>query len=236
MAKKRTRVGQETTPRRRRREFENRPFAGLELDTRPALAPAAPEPAAEPDEGADEAEALLAQALAGVTPIAPCRELAPHRAAPRPLLFEQDEDALVMQQLDELVHGDVPFDFADTEEYIEAKVSDLDPRILHKLRRGELALQAHVDLHGLNREEARERVAAFIRKCFGEGKRCVLIVHGRGLGSKDNIPVLKTKLAAWLTRGAIGRRVLAFSSARPHDGGTGAVYVLLRHGELRRRR
>jgi DNA-nicking Smr family endonuclease len=56
----------------------------------------------------------------------------------------------------------------------------------------------------------------------------VLIVHGRGLGSKDNIPVLKEKLQAWLTRGAIGRHVLAFTSARPWDGGTGAVYVLLR--------
>jgi DNA-nicking Smr family endonuclease len=56
----------------------------------------------------------------------------------------------------------------------------------------------------------------------------VLIVHGRGLGSKDNVPVLKEKLTAWLTRGAIGRHVLAFTSARPWDGGTGAVYVLLR--------
>ena len=56
----------------------------------------------------------------------------------------------------------------------------------------------------------------------------MLIVHGRDLRSKDNVPVLKEKLAAWLTRGAIGRRVLAFTSARPWDGGAGAVYVLLR--------
>ena len=71
-------------------------------------------------------------------------------------------------------------------------------------------------------------VARFIRDCHNNGLRCVLIVHGRGFGSKDNIPVLKNKLASWLTRGAIGKKVLAFTSAKPYDGGTGAVYVLLR--------
>ena len=70
-------------------------------------------------------------------------------------------------------------------------------------------------------------MGAFIRKSYLESKKCVLIVHGRGLGSKDNIPVIKNKLAAWLTRGSIGKKVLAYTSALPHDGGTGAVYVLL---------
>ena len=97
-----------------------------------------------------------------------------------------------------------------------------------KLRRGELSIQAHLDLHGFRREEARQRVAEFISRSHVEGKRCVLIIHGRGLGSRDNIPVLKEKLTSWLTRGAIGKHVLAFTSARPWDGGVGAVYVLLR--------
>jgi DNA-nicking Smr family endonuclease len=133
-----------------------------------------------------------------------------------------------MRRLDDLVHGEIPFDFTGTAEHIEAHVAGLDRRLVRKLRRGEYAVQAHLDLHGMNRTEARDAVAGFVRKCHREDKRCVLIVHGRGFGSKEGIPVLKNKLAAWLTRGAIGRKVLAYASARPYDGGVGAVYVLLR--------
>ena len=61
-----------------------------------------------------------------------------------------------------------------------------------------------------------------------DGYRCVLVVHGRGLNSKDQIPVLKEHMKSWLARGRTGRHVLAFTSARQHDGGAGALYVLLR--------
>ena len=60
------------------------------------------------------------------------------------------------------------------------------------------------------------------------GRRCVLIVHGRGRNSPDQRPVLKDAVKLWLTRGELGRRVLAFSTARSYDGGSGAMYVLLR--------
>jgi DNA-nicking Smr family endonuclease len=56
----------------------------------------------------------------------------------------------------------------------------------------------------------------------------VLIIHGRGRRSKDQIPVLKERLKVWLSRGRVGRGVLAFCTARPADGGAGALYVLLR--------
>lgn len=176
----------------------------------------------------DDDEGLYAEAMHDVEPLSRRKELATPAYKPRPLLKEMDEDKLVMRQLDELVHGDVPFDFADTDEYIEAVAAGIDRRLVRKLRRGEYALQAHLDLHGLTREQARVQVANFVQKCHQQGKRCVLIVHGRGMRSAGNIPILKNKLAAWLTRGAIGRKVLAFTSARPYDGGTGAVYVLLR--------
>ena len=89
-------------------------------------------------------------------------------------------------------------------------------------------VSAHLDLHGKTRTEARALVEQFIGTARTDGKRCVLIVHGRGLHSKDHIPVLKEALALWLTRGRISRSVLAFCTARPCDGGLGAVYVLLR--------
>lgn len=177
----------------------------------------------------DDDDRLLETAMADVTPLAEDPKLIEKIPRAKPMPASADEDLLVMQRLDEIVFGEVPFNIADSEEYVEAAVTDLDRRVVQRLRRGEYSVQAHVDLHGLNRDQARLRVAEFIRKCRSEGKRCVLIIHGRGIGSKDNIPVLKNKLVAWLTRGAIGRSVLAFASARPFDGGTGAVYVLLRN-------
>jgi DNA-nicking Smr family endonuclease len=139
-----------------------------------------------------------------------------------------DEDAEVLAQLSELVAGEAPFDLSDSDEFIEGHLPALDPRLLRKLRAGEIALQGHVDLHGLTREEAKGALERFLLAARHDGKRCVLVVHGRGLHSRDQIPVLKASVQLWLTRGRIARWVLAFSTARPHDGGSGAVYVLLR--------
>ena len=139
-----------------------------------------------------------------------------------------DEDAEVLAQLAELVAGEAPFDLADSDEFIEGAVPSLDPQLLRKLRKGEISVQGHVDLHGLTREEARSALERFLLASRQGGKRCVLVVHGRGLHSKDQIPVLKASVQLWLTRGRIARWVLAFTTARPHDGGSGAVYVLLR--------
>ena len=139
-----------------------------------------------------------------------------------------DEDAEVLAQLSELVACEAPFDLADSDEFIEGSLPSLDPQLLRKLRKGEIALQGHVDLHGLTRDEAKVALERFLLGSRQAGKRCVLVVHGRGLHSKDEIPVLKTGVQLWLTRGKIARWVLAFTTARPHDGGAGAVYVLLR--------
>ncbi len=169
---------------------------------------------------------LLSLAMSGVKPLVGPAQ-APKIPRARPMLAEANDDLLVMRELDELVNGEGSFDFADTEEFIEACRADLDRRILKRLRKGEFSFQAHIDLHGMNRQEARAAVGEFIKQSFIASKKCVLIVHGRGLGSKDNIPIIKNKLAAWLTRGSIGKKVLAYTSAIPSDGGTGAVYVLL---------
>jgi len=231
MARKKKRSAESKRPRPA--AFANRPFAGLKLpDSAAASEPPPPDDADDAYEGepiADDDERAMAELSNGTEPLAQGRPLAEKRAAPRPVLDEVDDAELVMRELDDLVHGTVPFDFAGTDEYIEAAVQGLDRRVVRRLKRGEFSVQAHLDLHGYNRQEARQLVARFVERALADGKRCVLIVHGRGLGSKDNIPVLKQKLASWLTRGAIGRKVLAYTSARPYDGGAGAVYVLLRN-------
>ena len=192
-----------------------------------AALPADVEETAAPSESpADDEAAILAQMMEGAAPIPHKHAQIEHRVNEGIHAFDDEE--LVMRHLDELVHGKGHFDIADTDEYIEAAINGLDRRIVKKLRRGEYSVQGHLDLHGMTRDEARAEVAAFIDRSYKSGKKCVLIVHGRGLGSENHIPVLKEKLRAWLTRGAIGKKVLAYTSARPFDGGTGAVYVLLR--------
>jgi len=145
-----------------------------------------------------------------------------------PRYFRQEEDLEILAQLADLVSGYGHFDCYFSDEYIEGAVSGINPAILRKLRAGEFSYQDFLDLHGLDRLEARERVEKFLRFSKGKGYRCVLIVHGRGIHSEENKPVLKNYIQSWLCKGRIGRMVLAFSSARPCDGGTGSLYVLLR--------
>jgi DNA-nicking Smr family endonuclease len=103
--------------------------------------------------------------------------------------------------------------------------------ILRNLRRGHWIVQGHLDLHGHTSEQAREAVALFLAECIHHGKRCVRIVHGKGLGSRNREPVLKGKVARWL---AMRDEVLAYCEARPVDGGSGAAMVLLRGGGRKR--
>ncbi len=176
-------------------------------------------------------ERLFADEMAGVAPLAPDprgRVGAPQQTTPRPVSSAARDEAEAYAQLADLVEGSGTFDIADSDEFIEGIAPGLDRRILKRLRKGDYALQGHVDLHGMNREEARVAVDKFVSESRAAGRRCVLIIHGRGLNSKDQIPVLKERVKAWLERGRIGRAVLAFSTARPCDGGAGAVYVLLR--------
>ena len=80
----------------------------------------------------------------------------------------------------------------------------------------------------MTRDGAKRTVELFLRGSRHAGKRCVLVVHGRGLHSMDQLPVLKDALKTWLSTARFARHVLAFATARPVDGGAGAIYVLLR--------
>ena len=99
------------------------------------------------------------------------------------------------------------------------------PSILSKLRRGFWVVQAQIDLHGLISDEARQYVAEFLSDCKKRNIRCVRIVHGKGLGSRNREPVLKHKLRNWLIQ---KDEVIAYAQAKPEDGGSGAVIVLLK--------
>lgn len=102
--------------------------------------------------------------------------------------------------------------------------------LLRKLRRGHWRIEDELDLHGMNRREASVMVAEFLRSCHQRSVRCVRIVHGKGLGSRNRVPVLKEMLAASL---AARKDVLAFCQAPAAQGGGGAVLVLLTGRERR---
>jgi len=191
---------------------------------RPKPRPPAPPPPA-PEKTGDQ---LWAEAIQGARPI----ERGADRVAPPPPRGAEGEvwhpDLEAIDALRALVSGDAPFDLADTDEFIEGRVAGMDQNVVRKLRRGEFAIQGHIDLHGLTRDEAKREVDAFLRSSRAAGKRCVLVVHGRGLHSKDQLPILKDALRTWLATARFARHVLAFATARPVDGGAGAIYVLLR--------
>ncbi|MET0405891.1 MAG: Smr/MutS family protein [Cystobacter sp.] len=139
-----------------------------------------------------------------------------------------DENAEALAELAEMVAGQGDFSISGSDEFIEGAAPGVDARLLRSLRRGDFILQGQLDLHGMTQARAQEAVDRFLAESHRAKKRCVLIVHGRGLNSPAQIPVLKEWLRGWLGQKRIGKTVLAFSSARPQDGGTGAVYVLIR--------
>jgi len=104
--------------------------------------------------------------------------------------------------------------------------------VVRKLRRGYWAVQAEIDLHGLGRQAARDALREFVAESVTRDLRCVRVIHGKGHRSGTRGPVIKRVVDHGLRR---MEPVLAFASARPVDGGTGAVYVLLARRSVRRR-
>jgi DNA-nicking Smr family endonuclease len=150
-----------------------------------------------------------------------------HRPAPAhppvPVQSLLDERAA----LEESRHGgldddDAALEAGDALAYVR---EGLSRQVLRRLRRGHWVVQDHLDLHGMNRTEAHDAVAAFLHAAVRRAHRCVRVVHGKGLGSKNREPVLKGKVKVWLAR---REEVLAFCQAPAAQGGSGAVLVLLR--------
>src|SRR5262245_44396706 len=149
----------------------------------------------------------------------------PQPPKPRPRArFARMDELDVLRESMELRPGDLLVETGDELSFKRAGVSD---NVLRKLRRGEYRVEAEIDLHGLNVAQAKQGLREFLEVMLHEDTRCVRIVHGKGRGSGHRGPVLKQTVNAILQRTGA---VLAFTSARPMDGGTGALYVLLRRG------
>ena len=165
-------------------------------------------------------EDLFQQAMRGVTPLKPDNRIR-HRPPPKkpPLRRQQhDADEAVQRFSDSLPDADCP----DRLYFVRA--GGAQKSVLKKMRGGKLDIDSTLDLHGLTVEEARQQLIDFMDECGQFGYRHVIIVHGKGFRSESK-PVIKPMVNRWLQE---ADEVLAFCSAQPKDGGTGAVYVLLR--------
>ena len=171
------------------------------------------------------AQQLFAEATRGVQPLAaPARVPRPlPQTAPLPLMRQRDEAAALAASLSDGVDADT---LLDTDAALSFARDGIAPNSVRKLRRGDWTIQAQLDLHGMTREEARTALTQFLHNTLTQGLRCVRVVHGKGLGSKNHLPVLKEKVRRWLMQSG---EVLAYVQARAADGGAGAVIVLLRN-------
>ena len=132
------------------------------------------------------------------------------------------DDARVLDELAEANPFDTDVEIGDELLFVRNGVQQ---KLLRKLRRGQFSIGAALDLHGMSVAEAREALAEFLQECRIRGVRGVRIIHGKGLRSPGGRPVIKGKLDSWLRH---RDEVVAFCSARQIDGGTGAIYVLLK--------
>ena len=168
----------------------------------------------------DDAE-LFRAAIAGVKPLSSSHH-AHEKPKPstRPLQKEADERAVLAEMM-----ADPEPDMLESGDTLIYQGPGLQDGVFRKLRRGQFRMQSELDLHGFNRERAKLAVTQFLSYCQDHGYRSVRIIHGKGNGSPNSGPVIKRYLDSWLRK---RQDVVAFCSARPVDGGTGAVYVLLR--------
>jgi DNA-nicking Smr family endonuclease len=177
---------------------------------------------------ADEVELFRAHVL-DVTPLAAPRRKEHERPLPQPVPEQRLRDD--RQTLKDSLGPGSPWDAGlETGEELCYLRNGVGAPVMKKLRRGYWVIQDELDLHGLTVEEARPLLGEFLNQCARRGLRCVRIIHGKGLRSRNREPVLKRRVAVWLMQ---REDVLAFCQARSADGGGGAVVVLLQ-GERRK--
>lgn len=169
----------------------------------------------------DDEAALFRDAVRDVAPLAAPGKISTVRPQPQPVprQIPRDEQSPGGSLSD---HVSLEMEPGDEWSFLRPGLSR---QTLRRLRRGYWGIQAQLDMHGFTREEARLQLIAFLDNCHKRGFRCARVIHGKGLSSRNHEPVLKARIGGWLSQ---RNDVLAFCQARPEDGGSGAVLVLLR--------
>jgi DNA-nicking Smr family endonuclease len=176
------------------------------------------------DEKARREASVFRDAIGEVAPLKAKRRREPHKVevAPYPAQTRLDERAVLHESISDEFS---PEALLETDDTLSWRREGIGMDIVRKLRRGEWVIQDQIDLHGMRTDEARAALVDFLRESTRRERRCVRVVHGKGLGSANKEPVLKGKVRVWLTQ---REEVLAYAQARPPDGGSGAIVVLLK--------
>ena len=165
--------------------------------------------------------ALFRSTVGSVSPVS-SRRTARRPPQPKPhARFSEADDRAVLEE--SLAAGPDPAELEIGDELIFAR-PDITRKVMRRLRRGQYAIQAEIDLHNMTLEEARTALKAFIAEALAHRAKCVRVIHGKGLGSGPRGPVIKNGVNRWLRR---WDSVAAFCSTQPQHGGTGAVDILL---------
>jgi DNA-nicking Smr family endonuclease len=167
---------------------------------------------------------LFRASMTDVTPLGRAQKFEHERLPPRPIPTQRLLDD--RETLRDSLSDHLPWDRAtQTGDELTYARDGIGMQTLRKLRRGHWITQAELDLHGQTVAEARELLVEFLNLCVRRGLRCVRIIHGKGLRSKNREPVLKQKVGRWLMQ---RDEILAFCQAQRADGGSGAMMVLLK--------
>jgi DNA-nicking Smr family endonuclease len=191
-------------------------------ERKPPIALAADPIITSPDEGVDDS-ALFRDAVRGVAPLADSGRISPSPKShppPRPRQAPGQQPAERSDTLSDFVSLEI----AAGDEWSFTRPG-ISRQTLRRLRRGYWSAAAQLDLHGFTRDEARMELARFLDESVRHGLRCIRVIHGKGRSSRNGEPVLKARVGSWLSQRG---EVLAFCQAKPEDGGSGAVLVLLK--------
>ena len=167
--------------------------------------------------------ALFLQSIGDITPLNTSNRASVDSIKPKPVPLQRkiQEKTILSPSLSDEFSVENLLD----DDQSSFKREGMGPDVIKKLRRGYWIIQDELDLHGMRRDEAREMVMEFLKLSTTRGIRCIRIVHGKGHGSVNNEPVLKKLVFKWLVQ---REDVMAFCQAKPIDGGSGAVIVLLK--------
>lgn len=185
------------------------------------------EPVEEKETDVADDEVAFLTAMQGVEQIkGGGRQVAPKVEPSKTTMVDPEEQA--KKDLKSFIRGDIEFELEYTDEFMYGYVRGLDIKTFQQLKAGSLSVSAHLDLHGMTTDQAKESLLFFIRESYLQGHRCVLVVTGRGRNSPGGQAILRRETETWLTHEPLKRVVLSFCTAQPKDGGAGALYVLLR--------
>ena len=165
---------------------------------------------------------LFREAIGDVRPVTDERVQTPKRR-PRPVPRPRQFHGVPLETTKGFSTSDSALDDT-TGESLSFIRSGIQTRVLRRLKRGQVPIEDKLDLHGMNADEASQRLGDFLLHAHQQGRRGLLVVHGKGRGSGHGGPRLKSLLNRWLR---LRPEVVAFCTAQPRHGGTGALYVLL---------